>query len=121
VLTFVLTFGTHLVSWFFNKEILAMSFKENISNWWRPKRYQVEYFKDSMHLSYFDEQVCNSLSEAIERLDYINNLSDEAKIKWFGFCPFLIRISCITEPNPLRRFLNRCGSKRLYRIGRWQI
>lgn len=61
--------------------------------------------------SYHDEKRFKRLSAAKIRLNELGEMDEETVIRELGFCPAFLRILSVQSGNPLRRFLNVCGSK----------
>ena len=89
-----------------------------LKKWWRPTEYWVEYFSDQFTMcGYHDEKKFDTLDDANARLQELADMDRDEITEQLGFVPASLRVLCGIYPNPIRRFLNACGSKRLYRIG----
>jgi hypothetical protein len=95
-----------------------------IKKWWRPSKFYVTYCK-TLGMGCDDNQdkfSYNNLEEAKARLNHLNSLDREGLLlEGFNFVPNYMRILQVTSPNPLRRFLNWRGSKRLYNVFGFKI
>ena len=90
-------------------------------NWWRPSKFHVTYFKKP-EAEWHDKYKYDTLVEAQTRLEYLNSITSEEDLKKEGieFVPNYFRILQVTSPSPIRKLLNLCGSKRMYKIfGVW--
>lgn len=89
-----------------------------IKKWWRPSKFTVTYCKCfGMGYDRYDKFTYDNFEEAKKRQDYLCGLSAEELLKeGFEFVPNYIRMEQGISPNPIRRLLNRCGSKRLYNV-----
>jgi hypothetical protein len=74
-----------------------------------------------MGCDHFDKHTYDNLEDAQKRLEYLNSLpAEKLADEGVTFVPNWFRIQQEISPNPLRRFLNRCGSKRMYKVfGFW--
>lgn len=72
---------------------------------------------------HYDKHEFTNLDDAKNRLNYLAGLSSDDLIdkEQFAFVPNYLRIEVGILPNPLRRLLNRCGSKRIYNIFGFRI
>ena len=89
--------------------------------WWRPTEFVVSY------VNYFGvgcdnhDKSYDNIKDAEKRIDYLASLDEEALLKeGLRFVPNYFRIIQLTSGTPLRRLLNKCGSKRMYKVfGYW--
>ena len=117
------SYGNDILYEFGNYDFWILLYLMNIlKNWWRPSRFTVTYCTHfGMLADHYDKFTYNNLAEAQKRLNYLCDLSNEGLIsEGFRFIPNYIRIEQVISPNPIRRFLNWCGSKRMYKVfGVW--
>jgi len=94
-----------------------------IKKWWRPSKFTVTYcIHFGMLQDHYDKYEYDNLSDAQRRLDYLNGLSEEDLLaEGVNFVPNYFRIQQGILPNPIRRLLNRCGSKRTYKVFGFRI
>jgi hypothetical protein len=85
-----------------------MKFKQ----WWQPSKFVVRYCKEFGMANNYDKFEYDNLEEAKTRQKYLRkSLSEQG---------YYIQIEQITSGNPIKRLLNRFGSKRMYKIfGCW--
>ena len=96
----------------------------NLKQWWKPSKYHVEYFKGNLGMaSYHDKHEFNTLDAVKERMTELEHMNTDAIIVELGFIPTFLRIMQVTSGNPITRFLNYCGRKRLWRFNLcgWRI
>jgi hypothetical protein len=87
-----------------------------IKRWWRPTTFHVTYFTIP-EWPYHDKLKYNNLDDAKKRLEYLSNLPPEDLLKeGLAIMPYYFSLLQVTSGNPIRRFINFCGSKRMYRI-----
>lgn len=94
-----------------------------IKKWWRPSTFTVTYcIHFGMLQDHYDKYKYDNLPDAESRLNYLGGLSKEDLLaEGVKFVPNYFRIEQVMSPHPIRRFLNRCGSKRAYKIFGWRI
>jgi hypothetical protein len=94
-----------------------------IKRWWRPNKFYVSYIKNfGVGCDFYDKYSYNTLEEAQVRFKHLCDLGSEGLLaEGFLFVPNYLRIIQITSPNPIRRFLNKCGSKRTWNIFGFKI
>jgi hypothetical protein len=90
--------------------------------WWRTETYSVDIIRAHYEFGMTpDKKKFDNLENALKRMIELANMNEEDIIKEVGFAPSSFRIIMVIGPNPIRRFLNACGSKRMYRIGPFRI